>query len=88
MFRLWAKCMKNNRLIRDTVISDGDFKKSRTDRVLNALSEVCRRFDLAEPIWLDSNIEEFRRSSRTRFLQDNFIEALDFDYMEIHVLEE
>ena len=45
-------------------------------------------FDLAEPIWLESNIEEFRRLSRTRFHQDSFIETLDFDYMEIRVIEE
>ena len=88
MFRLWGKCMKQNRLVRDIIICDGDYSKSRTRMVLDGVTEICRFFDLPEPIWLDSNIEEFRRLDHTRFRQDSFIEELDFDYLEIRVLEE
>ncbi len=88
MFRLWGKCVKRNRLLRDTVICDSDYSKSRTQMVLDALTEICREFDLAEPIWLDANIDEFRRLDHTRFRQDSFIESVDFDYLEIRVLEE
>ncbi|MBQ7534772.1 MAG: hypothetical protein IJT43_04045 [Stomatobaculum sp.] len=88
MFRLWGKCVKQNRLLRDIIVCDNDYSKSRTQMVMDAVSEVCRSFDLAEPIWLDSNIDEFRRLDHTRFRQDSFIEQLDFDYLEIRVLEE
>ncbi len=88
MFRLWGKCMKNNHLVRDLVIEDPDYSKSRTRMVLDAVSALCRSFDLAEPIWLDSNIREFQRLSRTRFTQDSFLEPLEFDYLEIRVIEE
>ena len=88
MFRMWGKCMKDNRLIRDTVIIDGDYNKSRTAMVLDALTGICGRFDLAEPIWLKSNIGDFQLHNKTRFGQDNFIEQLDFDYLEIEVIEE
>ena len=88
MFRLWGKCIRNNHLVRDIVVSDGDYSKSRTQMILDGLTAVCRAFDLAEPIWLEANIDEFRRLSRTRFHQDSFIEQLDFDYLEIRVIEE
>lgn len=88
MFRLWGKCVKENHLVRDLVISDPDDSKSRTRRILDSVTELCRAFDLAEPIWLDSNISEFQRSSKTRFRQDNFIESLEFDYLEIQIIEE
>ncbi|MBO6106838.1 MAG: hypothetical protein J6P32_04540 [Stomatobaculum sp.] len=88
MFRLWGKCIRNNHPVRDIVVCDGDYSKSRTRMVLDGLTGICRAFDLAEPIWLESNIEEFRRLSRTRFHQDSFIETLDFDYLEIRVIEE
>jgi hypothetical protein len=52
------------------------------------LTEICREFDLAEPIWLDSNIREFQKIARTRFRKDSFIEEIDFDYLEIWVIEE
>ena len=56
--------------------------------VQEAVDFTYRAFDLAEPIWLESNISEFQRLSRTRFHKDSFIEELDFDYLEIRVIEE
>lgn len=87
MFRLWVKEWKDNRLIRDTVIED-DTADTRTHKVLHALEEGCRQMDLAVPIWLDANIRDFQRNSRCRFTQDSFIESIDFDYLEIWVIEE
>ena len=31
---------------------------------------------------------DFKRFSKVRFRQDNFFEAIDFDYLEIQVIEE
>lgn len=87
MFRLWAKEWKDNHMLKDTVIEDGS-ADTRTHKVFRALDEVCRRFDLGRPIWLDSTVQDFKRHDKTRFSQDNFIEAIDFDYLEIHVIEE
>lgn len=87
MFRLWAKEFKDNHLIKDTVVED-DGSDTRTHKVFRALDEVCSRFDLSKPIWLDSTIQDFKRHDKTRFSQDNFIETIDFDFLEIHVIEE
>ena len=87
MFRLWAKEMKNNRMIRDTVVEDPS-DDTRTHKVFHALDEVCYRFDLGKPIWLDAAVQDFKRHDKTRFTQDYFIETIDFDYLEIHVIEE
>ena len=87
MFRLWAKEWKNNRMIKDTVIENGT-DDTRTHKVFRALEEVCYQLDLGKPIWLEANIQDFKRHDKTRFSQDNFIESIDFDYLEIHVIEE
>ena len=87
MFRIWAKIFRDNRLLRDTVICN-DTQDTRTHKVFAAIDEICYEFDLGKPIWLDSTIAEFRRHSKARFNQDNFIETIDFDYLEIHVIEE
>lgn len=87
MFRLWAKIFKDNRMLRDTVIKD-ESKNTRTHKIFQALDEVCYEFDLGKPIWLDNTIKEFKRHDKARFSQDNFIEGIDFDYLEIHVIEE
>ncbi len=87
MFRLWAKLWKDNRMLQDTVVCDGS-QDTRTHKVFHALDEICVRFDLGKPIWLDSTVNEFRRHQKARFRQDNFIEQIDFDYLEIQVIEE
>ena len=87
MFRMWAKIFKDNRMIRDMTICD-DREETRTHKVFDALDEVCREFDLGKPIWLDQTIVDFRRHAKARFFQDSFIETVDFDYLEIQVLEE
>ena len=87
MFRLWAKEFKDNRMIRDIVIED-DTSDTRTHKVFNSLDKVCYAFDLSKPIWLDTTIKEFKRHAKARFYQDNFVDSIDFDYLEIHVIEE
>lgn len=87
MFRLWAKIWKDNHMIKDTVVCN-DSNDTRTHKVFQALEEVCYTFDLGKPIWLESTITEFQKRSRTRFTSDNFIEAIDFDYLEIQVIDE
>jgi len=87
MFRLWGKLNKNNKIINDTVVTD-DSSETRTHKVFAAITAICLEFDLSEPIWLKSNISEFKRLSRTRFTQDNFIDSIPFDYLEIQILED
>ncbi|MGN1147168.1 MAG: hypothetical protein ACI4TB_02015 [Lachnospiraceae bacterium] len=87
MFRLWAKIFKDNHMLKDTVIAC-DGTDTRTHKIFHALDEVCYQFDLGKPIWLDATVNEFKRHAKARFTQDNFIEHIDFDYLEIHVIEE
>ena len=87
MFRLWGKIWKDSRMVKDTVISLPP-TDTRTHRIFHALEEICPEFDLEKPIWLEQNIREFQRNNKTRFSQDSFIEQIDFDYLEIQILDE
>ncbi|MCI8640207.1 MAG: hypothetical protein HFG41_13990 [Coprococcus sp.] len=87
MFRLWAKEWKDNRMVRDTTICD-DSADTRTHKIFGALEKACYEFDLGKPIWLDSTINEFKRHAKARFYQDSFVETIDFDYLEIQIIEE
>ena len=87
MFRLMGTTFKDTRIQQTTVISD-ESDLNRTGKIFSCLEAICCEFDLEKPIWLDSNIRDFQRHSKTRFTQDNFIEILDFDHLEIQVIEE
>ena len=85
--RIWGKIIRDNHLIRDTVITlDGP--ERRTIKVFEGLRQVCTEFDLAIPVWLDTNVREFQRLSKTRFRQDSFIEQIPFDYLELQIIED
>ena len=85
--RIWAKEFADNRMLRDTVITDNSVD-TRTHKIFHALDEVCYHFDLGKPIWLDVTVQDFRRHAKARFYQDNFVESIEFDYLEIQVIEE
>lgn len=88
MFRMWAKIIKDNRILKDTVICISDYSLSRTSMVFQSLEDICYQFDLGKPIWLDATIKEFKKHDKARFYQDNFIEPTEFDFLEIQVIEE
>ena len=86
MFRLWVREWKDNHLIKDTVIEDSS-DDTRTHKVFRALETACVEFDLAVPVWLDATVRDFQRHARARFTRDAFVEKIDFDYLEIYVIE-
>lgn len=88
MFRLWGKIFKDNRMIKDTVITVDEPDLNRTRKVFKALDEICYEFDLGKPIWLDKTIKDFQLHDKARFDSDSFIEQIEFDYLEIQALED
>ena len=85
--KIWFKIWENTHLLKSETIED-DTEDTRTHKIFHALEEACYEFDLSKPIWLESTISEFQHHAKARFRQDNFIDSVDFDYMEIQVIEE
>ena len=87
MFRMWCKIWKDNHMLRDMVVERPE-KDTRTHKGFHALEQCCMEFDLGQPIWLDSVVAEFKRHAKARFTKDCFIESVEFDYLEIQIIEE
>ncbi len=87
MFRIWGKLVKDSRILKSITIERPE-DDTRTHKIFAAIEQMCREWDLMNPIWLDSSIREFKRRGSTRFYPESFIEQIDFDYMEIQILEE
>lgn len=85
--RIWFKVFRDNHLLRDVTVERTE-NDTRTHKICAALEEACYRLDLGRPIWLDATVEEMKRHARARFTQDHFVEQIDFDYLEMHVIEE
>lgn len=85
--RIWFKEWKENHLLKDIVVEDFS-EETRTHKVFNALDKCCTEFDLSKPIWLDSIVRDFKKNSKARFVKEAFVDEIDFDFLEIEVLEE
>lgn len=85
--RIWFKEFKDTRMLRDMVVEDYS-EVNRTKKIFEAIDKMCYEFDLGEPIWLESSILEFKKHAKVKFRQDNFVDAIEFDYLEMHVIEE
>ena len=85
--RIWARIFKDNKMQNDMVV-ENNADDTRTHKIFDALDRICYQFDLSKPIWLDSTVSDFKRHAKVRFTGDNFIDEIDFDYLEFQVLEE
>ncbi|MCQ2493187.1 MAG: hypothetical protein MJ104_01175 [Lachnospiraceae bacterium] len=85
--RIWARQFKDTHMLKDSLIVDNS-NETRTHKVFNALEKVCQEMDLAQPVWLDRNVKDFKRSGKVRFFKDSFIEEIPFDYLEFQIIEE
>lgn len=85
--RIWSKLFKDNHMLKDFLWEDSS-AETRTHKVFSALEAACHEFDLSSPVWLDKNVRDFKKLNHTRFTKDNFIEEIEFDYLEFRVIEE
>ncbi|MGP1612439.1 MAG: hypothetical protein ACTTG8_05060 [Catonella sp.] len=88
MFRLWGKIIISGKMVKNITIENNDSSLNRTKKIFAALDEICYTYDLSRPIWLNKNINDFKKHSKTRFTKDNFIDEIDFDSLDIEVIEE
>lgn len=82
MARLWAKIMVRQKIQRQTTVP------CTFDEIPDALTEVCKEFDIPAPMWLGKQERELENFRITAFTQDNFVETVPFQKLEIEFLED
>ena len=88
MFRLWGKIYKKNKIIKDMVIENDSTTMSKEKMVDMALADMCESFDIQIPLWFENNRNYLQDFGRTSFSNDHFMESIDFDYLEIEIIED
>lgn len=78
MIKIWGKLIKNNKIIKQEVVTS-DEAGSYQENLKRCITEICYKMDIQKPYWLNSNLEEYNRRSKTSFTRHNFIEDIDFD---------
>ena len=82
MPRLWARIIRKNRISRQATAD------CTWENAADALTDLCREFDIPRPLWLNKHETEFAEFRRTQFLPEHFMEEIPFDRLEIEFLED
>ena len=82
MPRLWARIINRHRIERQATY---DCQYSEAEE---ALTELCREFDIPRPIWLEKHCREYEEFRRTQFLPEHFMEEVPFQKLEIEYLDD
>lgn len=82
MARLWGRIISAHRIQLQGTID------CRPEEVDEALTELCRQFDIPRPMWLDKHRREYEAFGRTRFLPEHFMEEVPFQRLEIEYLDD
>ena len=79
--RVWANEVKKHKTIkRAKAVSDNT---DLTEALNECLWQIYKELDLSEPVWLKKHANELAHFSRTKFFPADFIEPVNFDYLEI-----
>jgi len=88
MYRLWGKLIKNNKFIQDYVFEDDRPNLSGQAIFRQGLEAIAYALDLQCPMWLSDNETDFTRFGKVRFNHHHFIEKIDFDYLELEIIQQ
>ena len=78
MIKIWAKVMKNNKIVKHTTFFN-NAEKMDWSLFFDYVSQICHSLDIPTPIILKTHIFNYAKFNFVRFKKDDFIESVDFD---------
>ena len=87
MYKLWAKKIKDHRIINSIVVSNKD-NISAEEKRGKCIDEICKKFDLSVPVWLKRHDMEFSQFKYVVLYPEDFIDEIDFDKLEIELIDD
>jgi hypothetical protein len=77
MFRIWAKVIKDGKIINQMTYERDD--KFTYSSFFEYLADICEALDVATPVLLKTHIFNYAKFNTVRFIPRDFAEHVDFD---------
>lgn len=77
MFRIWAKVVKDDKIIKQVTYESVD--KFSYSKFFEYLAAICEGLDIATPVLMKTHIFNYAKFNTVRFLPRDFAESVDFD---------
>ena len=77
MFRIWAKVMKKDKIIKQFVLE----KYENLDYALffDYVREICENLEIPTPLVIKTHLFNYAKYNNVRFTANDFVECIDFD---------
>lgn len=77
MIRIWAKVLKNNKIIKQFVFERAE--SMDYSQFFDYLREICENLDIATPVLIKTHLFNYAKYNVVRFNKDDFMESIEFD---------
>lgn len=77
MIRIWAKVMKNDKILRQYMLEKAEVMDY--SMFFDYLREICENLDIATPVLIKTHLFNYAKYNNVRFNQSDFVEKIDFD---------
>ncbi len=77
MIRIWAKVIKDDKIIKQTVYE----REGITDyaEFFNYTMDICNLLDVPTPVLIKTHLFNYAKYNSVRFKATDFVESIDFD---------
>ena len=79
MVKIWAKIIKNNKIVRQTVFEKEG--KIVWGEMHEYLADISYSLDIPTPIVLKTHIFNFAKFNHVKFIGRDFVESLGYDHL-------
>lgn len=87
MYKLWAKAICNNKIIKSITVSCNE-NISIEEKRKKCFNEIFYKLDVSAPIWLEKYKNDFYEFKLLTFRRDDFIDEVYFDKLEIDLIDD
>ena len=77
MFRIWAKVIKKEKIVKQLTYERDD--KFSYSQFFTYLADICEGLDIATPVLLKTHIFNYAKFNVVRFIPRDFAEPVEFD---------
>ncbi len=77
MIKIWAKLIKDNKIVKDYVFSLEE--KMDYSKFLEYLIDIAYNLDIPTPVLIKTHIFNYAKYNTVRFLPQDFVDTVDFD---------
>lgn len=82
--RVWTKIYRNNKIVGSHTAES--LEQDQGLALLRCMEEICKKLDLAEPIWVSKHSRDLSVFRRTKLYPSDFMEPVSFDYCTVEIL--